>query len=429
MREGRGRLGGWWTVLCTGPILVFCVWPGIGLEGLANAAAGTHRSLSANPCDTLQEIRRKNKDLRKELQKTPWPRLTYFSTNGRSYGLPLRAESRELSQRPAKARLEFLAGFFDGDGCVKCSTNLSGCVLAVGQSYDQAEILMLFREAFGGSITRECGGVGLKKPMLQWQLCGDSARRTARLLAPHSITKQKQLLIAARWPKTKSRREDRKAELCALKNYDSAVAGSCSWSYFAGFFDAEGYIKQQRGGASLVLEVKQKYPTVLKCLGGFLSRSLGIDASLRQVSASPMMHVLRTFGLLDFKRILQHMHQAGLVRKAEQAELAQGLTKQNAARVFARLTCLTGNQKFGKTLNGAGHERARRIKNEQTQAAYWKRRGRLAEAENKKCEVAVLKEEHETIGARHENQQLLQYICKLQSLHDNSWNGPLAQGM
>ena len=131
----------------------------------------------------------------------------------------------------------------------------------------------------------------------------------------------------------------------------------------------------------------------------------------------------------DCKRILQRMLGAGLLCKAEQAELAQGLTKQNAAQVCAQLTCLTGNQQFGKTLNGAGHERARRIKNKQTQAAYWKRRGRLAEAENKKCEVAVLQEEHEKIGARHENQQLLQYICKLQSLHDNSWNGPLAQGM
>ncbi|CAE7359872.1 unnamed protein product [Symbiodinium microadriaticum] len=308
-------------------------------------------------------------------------------------------------------------------------TDLSGCMLTVTQSYDSAEVLMLFREAFGGSIGREGGGVGLGKPTLHWQLYGDSARRAARLLAPHSITKQKQLLIAARWPASKCRREECKAKLQALKKHDSAVAGPCSWSYFAGFFDAEGYISQSSAGASLVLDVKQKYPMVLKCLGDFLSRCLGIDARFRQARASPMLYSLTTYGLSDCKRILQHMLGAGLLCKAEQAELAQGLTKQNAAQVCARLTCLTGNQQFGKKLNGAGRETARRIKNKQTQAARWKRRGRLTEAENKKCEVAVLKKEHEQIVARHENQQLLQYIRKLQGLHDNSWNGPLAQGM
>ncbi|CAE7938792.1 Alkbh3 [Symbiodinium sp. KB8] len=321
--------------------------------------------------------------------------------------------------------LEYLAGFFDGDGCVSCVSGLSGCKLVVSQSYDQAEVLMLFREAFCGSIGREHRGMGLRNPKLQWIACGDSARRAARLLAPHSIAKQKQLLIAARWPDSKCCREECEAKLQALKKHDSAVTGPCSWSYFAGFFDAEGCISQSGAGASLVLDVSQKYPLVLKCLGDFLSRCLGIDARFRKARASPMLYSLRTCGMSDCKRILQRMLGAGLLCKAEQAELAQGLTKQNAAQVCAQLTCLTGNQQFGKTLNGAGHERARRIKNKQTQAAYWKRRGRLAEAENKKCEVAVLQEEHEKIGARHENQQLLQYICKLQSLHDNSWNGPL----
>ena len=318
-RRERGRLGGWWLVLGMGLILVCCVWPGISLEGLGNAAAGIHRTLSADPCDTLQEVRRKNKDLRKELSKLPWPELRCFSAEGHTHGLPLRAEGRELSQRPAKARLEYLAGFFDGDGCVSCVSNMSGCKLKVSQSYDQAEVLMFFREAFGGSIGRERDGMCLRKPMRQWQLCGDSARRAARLLAPRSITKQKQLLIAARWPKTKSRREDSKAELRNLKEYDSAVAAPCSWEYCAGLFDAEGSIKQPLGEASLVSEIQQKYPTVLKCLGDFLSRSLGIDASLRKVRPSSMMHALRTCGLSDCKRILHGVHEAGLMCKVEQA--------------------------------------------------------------------------------------------------------------
>ena len=303
-----------------GLVLACGVWPGISLDCLTTGTAGTHCGLSANAGDALQEIRRKNKDLRKELDKLPWPELKCFSANGRTYNLPLRAESRELWQRPAKARLEYLAGFFDGDGCVSCTGDLSGCVLKVTQSFDQAEVLMLFREAFGGSITRQHGGMGLKKPALRWRACGDSARRAARILAPHSITKQRQLLIAARWPKIKSRREHRKAELCALKKYDSAVAGPCSWSYFAGFFDAEGCVSQQNGGASLVLALSQKHPRVLQSLRDFLNTTSGIDATLRKFREHE--HVLLVCGLANCKQILQHLLGAGLLCKARQAQLA-----------------------------------------------------------------------------------------------------------
>ncbi|CAE7411005.1 unnamed protein product, partial [Symbiodinium microadriaticum] len=424
VRRKRGKLGGWWKGLTMGPTLVCYMWPGISLDGLATAAAGVHHNLSANLCDTLQDIRRKNEDLRKLLKKTPWPMLKYFSADGRTYGLPLKAESGELSHRPAKARLEYLAGFFDGDGCVSCAWNLSGCRLKVGQSYDQAEVLMLLREAFGGSIVRECDGIGLRKPVLRWLACGQSARRAAELLAPHSITKQKQLLLAGQWPETKSRREDCKAKLRALKNYDSAVAGLCSWSYCAGFFDAEGCIVQQHGGASLVLAIGQKHPQVLKCLRDFLSRSVGMDASLRKSGTN--LHLLSIYGLSTCKRVLRHMLGAGLVCKAQQAEVALRLTKQNAGQVCARLTCLTGNQEFGRKLDTAGQERAREIKR---QAAYLKRPGRMTEAEAKLREVALLRQEHEALKARHENQQSLEYLGKLQWLHENSWKGPVAQGM
>ena len=151
---------------------------------------------------------------------------------------------------------------------------MSGCHLQVPQSFDQAEVLMLFYETFGGSITRAGSGLGLCKPAPRWTVCGQSARNAAELLAPRSITKRKQLFLAAQWPDARSRREDCKAELRALKEYDSAVAGLCSWEYCAGFFDAEGHIRQQRGGASLELQIKQKHPRVLECLREFLSPKL-----------------------------------------------------------------------------------------------------------------------------------------------------------
>ena len=185
----------------------------------------------AEGSDTLKEVRRKNEQLRVQLNKTPWPDLKFFISNGRSYSLPLRAESRHLSQPPSEPMLAYLSGFFDGDGCVSCMLNLSGCLLSISQSFDQAEVLMLFYETFGGSITRQGSGMGLRKPCLQWTACGQSARNAAQLLMPHSITKRKQLLLAAQWPEAKSEREECKAELRALKKCDSAVARPCSWEY------------------------------------------------------------------------------------------------------------------------------------------------------------------------------------------------------
>ena len=454
-RRKQGHLRGWWkgsVGLVLGLILVCCAWPSISLEGFATAAAGTHCTLSANACgtlhevrrkkqdllrylsssahpdDTLQEIRRKNKDLRQLLKKAPWPRLKHFSANGRSYSLPLRAESREPSHRSAKARLEYLAGFFDGDGCVACQTNLSGCRLEVSQSYDQAEVLMLFREAFGGSIRRKCEGMGLRKPALLWHLGGNSARRAAELLAPHSITKQKQLLIAALWPETQSEREDCKAELRALKKYDSAVAGPCRWSYFAGFFDAEGYIKQGNGGASLRLEIKQKHPRVLRSICDFVATTSGIDAAFRNYTKLAYC-VLWVCGMSKCKQILQRLLQAGLLCKVKQAELALSLSPENAAQVSAELAGRTGNQMFGKGLDAAGQERARKIRSEQVKAACLRRHGLHAEAEAKKCSTKKLKQEHELLKARCENQQLLEYIGYICKLHENSWEGPRFPGV
>ena len=123
------------------------------------------------------------------------------------------------------------------------------------------------------------------------------------------------------------------------------------------------------------------------------------------------------------------MLRAGLVSKARQAEVSLGLTKQNAAQVHARLTCLTGNQQFGRELDLAGHQRARKIQSLQRRAAYLRRHGRLKEAEAKQGEAAVLKQEHELLKANRENRQLTDYARKLQSLHDNSWAGPLVDGM
>ena len=369
----------WWK----GGLLTPAFWVGgsNNLAGLARFSAHVCRRLLAETSDTLQEVQGKNKQLRVQLSKTPWPILKSFSANRQTYNLPLRAESGDLPSEPV---LAYLAGFFDGDGCVSCASNLSGPVLQVSQAFDQAEVLMRLGKTFGGSIAREHGGMGLRKPKLQWRAYGQSARNAAQLLAPQSITKQKQLLLAAEWPDARSRREECQAELRALKECDSAVARPCSWEYCAGFFDAEGYIRQLNGGASLTLEVTQKHPQVLKSLREFLAEASSIEARVGKLPQHRHAHALRVGGLSDCKLVLQHLLAAGLLCKAEQAKLVLDLTPETAAQVHTELGPLTGNQMFGHRLDAAGLERARKIKCAQARAA----RFRQGRADGRSCSHA-----------------------------------------
>ncbi|CAE7726589.1 unnamed protein product [Symbiodinium sp. CCMP2456] len=408
------------------------------LAGVVGPQAETFRSLSVSPSDTPKAVQRKNKKLRAKLSKSPWPELTCFEAQGRVYPLPLRAGSRNSATShwhdiSITSRLRYLAGFFDGDGSVSCSGRLlSGCSLRIGQSYDQAAILMRFWETFAGSITLQCGGMGLQKPLLRWTVTGQNARIAAQMLAPHGMVRRRQLLLAAQWPDTPSERERCAAELRALKEYDSADPGPCSWEYCAGFFDAEGCITQAPAGASLALRIRRRHPKVLRSLRDFLAGTLGTDATLKpSTSGSTSSYVLWIYEPLDCRQVLQHMLRAGLLCKARQSMLFLRLTPENAARICAKLAleARTGNRQFGKKRDASDRERARNIASAQAQAAELKRRGQYAKAGAKQHEAAILKHADELVKARRENQQLFEYLSKLHDLHDSSWHGPLAPGL
>ena len=119
-------------------------------------------------------------------------------------------------------------------------------------------------------------------------------------------------MLTAQWPETKSQRKVCKADLRAMKKCDSAVTGPCSWSYIAGFFDAEGFIAQTRRGVSLTLGIRQKCPQVLEILRNFLAGTSGIESTV----ASGSSHILLICGT-KCKQVLQHLLQAEVLCKAE----------------------------------------------------------------------------------------------------------------
>ena len=356
--------------------------------------------------EALGVLQLENLKLRAMMKTMEWPRLIRFRGCGQIYDLPLRSKQCSHSPAIAEKALKYLAGFFDGDGCVE--GGLSGCSLLVGQCFDRAEVLVLFRATFGGSITKLCDGTGLRRPVLRWRIRGPAVHRAAGILAQYSITKKKQLLLAAAWPQEASGRQESIAELCRLKRCDSAVVTTCSTEYFTGFFDAEGYICAA-GRSALQLRISQKFETVMHCLQEFLARDLGI----RTAVTGNTMFRLGIYNTSEAKQVLHTMLKVGMTCKADQAELAITLTEENSVQVRAKLAELVGNQSFGRRYDEAARARARKIKG---MKKYHEKldTGQLREFD-------TLNMEHQILNAQHENQLLRKYIEKIQSLSGELW--------
>ena len=369
----------------------------------------------ALPGDELKLLQKKNRQLRSYLSAMQWPKLTSFEVDGQQYPLPWKPGSQTDVGRLATHNLEYLAGFFDGDGYVGCTSDLSGCELTIGQVVEGAPVLQLFQDAFGGSIGRHADGLGLRQPVLLWRVCGSNAQKAASALAAHSISKKRQLEIAAAWPTSQFCRKDCRQELVGLRQYDSAVAVSCSWQYFAGLFDADGYIQQQRRSCNLQVCIRQKFATVLGCLTSFLSKEVGVDVPVRKYTRAFSLTISKT---ATSKLLLERMLNAGLLRKAAQAKLALTLSSENAAEVRDAMAEMVGNQMFGKRLDDAGTSRAYKIRLEKCKAKRLMDKGLYQAAGAILAEIETLKHNHALLNAQLENAQLLAELCKISSLHD-----------
>ena len=364
--------------------------------------------------DALDALKKTNRQLQAQLSSIDWPPLTSFKLNDEVYTLPLTSgyEGTEADWiQPTQPELEYLAGFFDGDGCVRGG----GCVLTVGQSVDGVAVLMRLRGAFGGSIYRMRDGQGLQKPVLAWNVCGSKARRTASLLAPHSVVKRKQLEIVAHRHRAHANGTDCFIKLSQLKRTESGVPGPCSWAYLAGFFDAEGCITQQRTMASLSLRIAQKHAMVLECLRIFVAREMGIAAYLSKTNARGM-HYLRIEGFSNCKALLLNMLDAGLTRKAAQAKLALSLTKLNAEQVRDAMSSVVGNQGFLSRLDGAGLQRASAIVLAQRRAKRALEKGDSFLVDSLLADVEHKKREHAFLNAQKITDKLQAYIDKVHAM-------------
>ena len=288
-----------------------------------------------------------------------FPPLTSFTVEGVTHNLPMKSVGPP-ERHPTREELEYLVGFFDGDGCVTMGAGNGEIHLNIGQNIDSAHVLLHYRELLGGGISRHKIGTGKTKAALQWQICGSKMRHVAALLGQIPSMKQAQLKIAAGGKIAGPRRERIGEQLFQLKQKDHiAKKLACTWAYFAGFFDAEGSVTVHASWVGVQLDVIQINPFILKCLLEFLHDSKLDSWRLLQGQNSARL-VCRDLATSKetLKRLLDH----GLLVKQKQAQLALSLNAANHKKVREAVMELNGWQKKYNRLDEEGVCRAKELK-------------------------------------------------------------------
>ena len=322
------------------------------------------------------------------MNRIEFPKLESFVIDGEKFPLPLSAVDPP-NDPPTSDELEYLVGFFDGDGCVAMDGR-GRITLEVGQRLTSASVLLRFRTVFGGGIYAGGRFFGVREATLIWKLGGAKMKQAAELMACVPSMKQAQLRIAAACRKSMPIPWNEVArELRMLKNKDHIPPSmSCSWPYFAGFFDAEGSVHVPASHAGLRLEIGQVNDHVLHSLLRFLQKNRLTRWRIYQKShASVLVCVHRG----SCNQTLECLLAGGLSVKRRQAELALRLTPQNHREIRDAVSSLGGKQGRYNRLNIDGLARAKEIHNlqrQQRQTTVVQKRSALA------LEIRRLQEEH-----------------------------------
>ncbi|CAE8725734.1 unnamed protein product, partial [Polarella glacialis] len=354
----------------------------------------------------LETLRRRTERLTGLLRRLHLPQLSHFTAFGQEYLLPLRASSPPVPLRDIpQHQVEYLTGFFDGDGCVTPAVGLASCTLSACQVSNAAEVLVLFHRLLGGGIYRKFAGRGLRKPALQWVINGVEGKRVASVLSQVPSMKRPQLLLAVDWPSCVSKRPHAKSSLKDLKQGSSSVSIPWSWWYFTGFFDAEGSIRVPPKSVGINLEVTQNSRELLIALRVFLVQEFpGLSVGIYR---NRNAHVLKVWKFEASCFILRRMLSCGLLVKRRHAEVALQLSSDNHFQIRDSLSELNGNGSRYSRLDADGCLRSQRI-------SFVMRSARAGTATNRAL-LRNLREEHILLNTRLWYAQLRKDIRELLS--------------
>lgn len=301
-------------------------------------------------CDRLTQLQRRIK----------FPQLEEFTTETGTYRLPLKAVGPPGHQ-PSQEAIQYLVGFFDGDGCVSMCNKTGRISLQIGQNVDSAQVLTHFRNMLGGAIRCQRSATGTSKAVLSWGASGGTAQNAASMLGSPPSMKQAQLRIAARGTVSEASRTHMSHELRLLKQKEHKPDNfQCSWSYLAGFFDAEGSITVASCWAGLQIELWQMNRFVLEAVLSFLHRE---DSRLKSwgLQEATCGARLQCTNLETCKLTLEYLLNSGLRVKRKQAELALFLHSDNYKEVREAMFQFKGWQGRYHRLDDEGMKRSKEI--------------------------------------------------------------------
>ena len=298
-------------------------------------------------CDRLTQLQRRIR----------FPPLQTLTVGGQTYELPLAAA--ESSQTPSREELEYLVGFFDGDGCVSLNRQTGQVSLQVKQNVDSADVLLHFRALLGGGVYKTASATGSRKAILRWNVSGTRMQEAAAALSTTASMKRAQLQIASAGNVALKDRPFVEQKLHAFKqrHHVPRPLPNCSWPYFAGFFDAEGSIHVS-SGRCLRLQLSQVNPCILGQLRHFLHQSQFQSWSLYHYAHGS---VLICCNAAESKESLKRLLENGLLVKRPQAELALNLSAENHLEIRDAISALNGWQMRYQRLDKEGIARSTEI--------------------------------------------------------------------
>ena len=339
---------------------------------------------------SLQQIQRRIGAVKRLQNTLELPPLSEFEAFGRKYPLPLKACQPQMAKVPVE-RLKYLAGFLDGDGCVS-SVHMRP-LIAVEVSGCSAEVLVLFRDAFGGGVYRGNRGRGLARPSLQWRLAATGAcRLAAKSLLDYTVVKRAHMKLVANWPSEGHQRSLLAQAFSDLNDQNSPEANESadlSWGWLAGFVDAEGCIGFSADRHGFTFAIAQKHIPVLEKIGTFLKAN-GIQSANIYRSGQDG-YCLKVTTQRELKALLERLLQNGLLLKRNQAETALTADDLSHTELRNRMATDAGNQNRYLRLDSDGCQRARDIALLQARI----RRSPKNNMSERMKQLQVLREEHE----------------------------------
>lgn len=351
--------------------------------------------------------------LTKHLSSQKWPRLTHLDIAGQHFELPISGTNVNccLAQL-GKLDMAYLAGFFDGDGCVFAGLKPSSLRLSVKQCAANSTVLLHFLVKFGGAIGLSSAGLGSCRPALQWQVYGDLARGAASTLLNNGcLVKRDQLRIATTWPNSQ-----RLKQLKQMRPNIEADAPVC-WSYVTGFFDAEGCIKVSAKDRQVVVELAQKNPEILKAIRSFIIREMPTaKVAIYTRNLSKYSLVMGCAGTV--MPFLQHLLTNGLLVKRPTALHVLMAQQLSHAGLRKNVGLVKGNQAYFQKLDENGCRRARRISSlARSHRRAQRQLHQMAATEKLRGEVEAAKLEHAILNSQSRIQKLRSCIASIRRMH------------